>query len=272
MPDYFDIHSHINFPEYDVDREAVLDNLKKTNTYTITVGTDFESSKSAVELATMHPNVYACIGVHPVDDPMKGFDVEQFELLVQNPKVVAVGECGLDFHHANKETDFIRQKEIFIAQIQFALRHDKSLMIHVRDAYDEVLEILGQFKKEYGEKLRGNIHFFAHSAETAKKFLDLGFSVSFTGTITFPPSKNKDIGGWRDPAVYSEVIKSLPLSMIMSETDAPYVSPVPYRGKRNEPSYVSEVVKKIAEIRGEDFETVKKAMVENALRRFNISV
>lgn len=259
QPNYFDIHAHINFPDYDADREVVLDNLRKTNTYTITVGTDFESSKSAVELAAIHPNVYACIGVHPIDDPMKGFNVEQFELLVQNPKVVAVGECGLDYFRLEGEAveEKDRQKKLFETQIEFAIRHKKALMIHCRTAYEDTLEILEDYKKEYGDALWGDVHFFAGDADMAKRFIDINFSVSFTGVITFTHD-------------YDDVIKSVPLSMIMSETDAPYVSPVPYRGKRNEPAYVSEVVKKIAEIRGEDFETVKKSMVENALHRFNI--
>jgi TatD DNase family protein len=125
-------------------------------------------------------------------------------------------------------------------------------MIHARDAYAELLELLEPIKLEYGEKLRGNVHFFAGDGQTARRFFDLGFTVSFTGVITFT----------RD---YDEVIGSAPLEKIMAETDAPYVSPVPYRGKRNEPSYVSEVVKRIALIRGAEEEAVRAALVNNAL-------
>ena len=130
-------------------------------------------------------------------------------------------------------------------------------MIHSRDAYEEILEILEPLAKLYGPKLRGDLHFFTGSLEQAKRFWTIGFTTSFTGVITFA----------RD---YDEVIKNAPLNMIMSETDAPWVSPVPYRGKRNEPSYVQEVVKKIAEIRGEDLETVQKALVSNTCRMFNL--
>lgn len=253
MPKYFDIHSHINFSDYDSDREEVVARLKETDTHTIVIGTDYESSKSAVELAEKHEGIYASIGVHPVDNPARVFELEKFEELVKNPKVVAIGECGLDFYHAKKSDDYERQEALFLAQVNFAVKNNKPLMIHARDAYEELLEILESLKKEYGDKLRGNIHFFAGSWVIAQRFYTIGFTASFTGVITFV----------RD---YDEVIKNSPINMLMSETDAPYVSPVPYRGKRNEPSYVNEVVKTIASLRGEDEESVRAALVENALR------
>ena len=262
MPDFFDIHSHCTDVQYDTDRDAVLLRLHETNTYTITIGTDFEASNQAVELATQNKNVYACIGVHPVDDPSISFEEQKFERLMQSQKVVAIGECGLDYfrQEGNAVAEKKRQKELFESQIQFALTHDKPLMLHARhaDAYEDTVSMLESYKKEFGEKLRGNAHFFAGGMEIGKRLVASNFSLSFTGVITFTHD-------------YDEVIKSAPLSMIMSETDAPYVAPVPYRGRRNEASYVSEVVQKIAQIRGEDFEVVKSAMVENALARFAIS-
>ncbi len=257
MPKYFDIHSHLNLPDYSEDLEEVINRLKETGTHTIVVGVDFESSKRAVELAEKHEEIYACIGVHPVDDPKIVFEEDKFEELINHPKVVAIGECGLDFFHTDKTTDFERQKNLFFEQINFAIKHNKPIMIHSRDAYEEILEILEPLAKLYGPKLRGDLHFFTGSLEQAKRFWTIGFTTSFTGVITFA----------RD---YDEVIKNAPLNMIMSETDAPWVSPVPYRGKRNEPSYVQEVVKKIAEIRGEDLETVQKALVSNTCRMFNL--
>lgn len=253
MPKYFDIHSHLNFSDYADDWEEVIARLKETETHTIVVGTDYESSKRAVELAEKYPEIYACVGVHPVDNPTRVFEMEKFEELVKRPKVVAVGECGLDFFHADKESDFARQVELFATQISFALEHNKPLMIHSRAAYPELLEILERLYKEMGNKLRGNIHFFAGTLEEAQRFWNIGFTTSFTGVITFTHD-------------YDEVIKRAPLGSIMAETDAPYVAPVPYRGKRNEPSYVSEVVKRIAEIRGEDLELVRQELVNNALR------
>ena len=260
MPKYFDIHSHLNFKDYDADRAEVIGRLKETETHTIVVGTDYESSAKGVDLAGRHPEIYACIGVHPVDKKEEHFDISKYEELVKHPKVVAIGECGLDFYHAKKDADYERQKKLFLAQIEFALVHDKPLMIHARDAYEELLNILEPMKKEYGSKLRGNVHFFAGNVEIAKRFFDIGFTVSFTGVITFPPKADQPM------ADTIEVIKSAPLEMIMSETDAPYVAPVPYRGKRNEPSFVREVVKAIAEVRGEDEEAVRAALVNNALR------
>lgn len=253
MPKYFDIHSHLNHRDYDSDRDEVMGRLRDRETHTIVVGTNLESSKRAVELAEAHDEIYACIGVHPVDDPIQIFETDQFSGLVVHPKVVSIGECGMDFYHVAKSNDYERQKTLFLAQIDFAITHDKPLMIHARNAYDEILEILTPLKSKYGDKLRGNIHFFAGDLAHAEKFLDLGFTLSFTGVITFV----------RD---YDEVIKTAPIDMIMAETDSPYVSPVPYRGSRNEPAYVSEVVKKIALIRGEDLELVRETLVKNALR------
>lgn len=252
MPKYFDAHSHPTFPDYQKDWEEVIKRLRDTDTHTISVGTDLESSQKSVELAGKYPEIYACIGIHPVDDPSKVFDREEFEKLVQHPRVVAIGECGMDFYHAKKEEDYERQKKLFLDQIDFALAYNKPLMIHARNAYEEILEILEPLKIEHGPKLRGDIHFFAGNWETAQRFFAIDFTVSFTGVITFTED-------------FDEVIKNAPLDKILSETDAPFVSPVPYRGKRNEPSYVSEVVKRIAEIRGEDLEVVREALVQNAL-------
>jgi TatD DNase family protein len=253
MPKYFDIHSHLNASQYDADREEVIQRLKDSETYTIVIGTDLESSKRAVELADKHEEIYACIGVHPVDDPTRVFEREEFERLVVHPKVVAIGECGLDFFHAEKEVDYERQERLFLAQVDFAINHGKPIMIHARNAYEELLHILEPLKQIHGEKLKGNVHFFAGSWEVAQRFIAIGFTLSFTGVITFTGD-------------YDEVIKKAPLASILSETDAPYVAPVPYRGKRNEPSYVSEVAKRIAGIREEDLEDVREALVENGLR------
>jgi len=257
MSKYFDIHSHLNLSDYDSDRSEVIQRLKETETATIVVGTDLKSSKEVIKLAEENENIYACIGVHPVDDPKIVFEKSEFEKLVMHPKVVAVGECGIDLFRIDKEKDFERQKKLFVEQIEFAVEHDKSIMIHSRDAYDEVLEILEPLKEKYGNKLRGDSHFFTGTLKQAKRYWAIGFTTSFTGVITFA----------RD---YDEIIKNAPLNMIMSETDAPFVAPVPYRGKRNEPSYVQEIAKKIAEIRGEDFETVQKALVSNTCRMFNL--
>lgn len=263
---YVDIHCHLDSSDYETDRGVILARMKEEEIGAITIGTDLESSKKAVEIAEANENVWACIGVHPdkaLETVLFNFSPEGiFEELIKNQKVVGIGECGLDYFKLKNESDKIIQKNLFESQIQFAVKYNKPLMLHVRsssrdnfDAYKDVLDILENYKKQYKEKLRGNVHFFAGDISIAKKFLDLGFTMSFTGVITFTHD-------------YDEVIKYLPKDSIMSETDAPWVAPVPFRGQRNEPPYVVEVIKKMAEIRGENFEVLNSAIIENAKRVF----
>ncbi|TAK57070.1 TatD family deoxyribonuclease [Patescibacteria group bacterium] len=259
---YVDIHSHLQMSEYDSDREAVLMRMKEAGVATIVVGVDYETSLQAVEMAERNENIYACVGLHPKDNLTEVFDVEAYRKLVQNPKVVAIGECGLDFFRLEGNSGKVeeikaQQKKLFIQQIELAIETDKPLMLHCRDAYREVLDILIPYKKQVGDKIRGNVHFFAGDVATAREFIELGFTVSFTGVVTF--ARN-----------YDEVIRSIPLESILSETDAPFVAPAPYRGKRNEPAYVVEVVKKLAEIRSEDPEKVRTQLLENVRRVFGI--
>ena len=284
---YFDIHSHLESSKFDEDRETVISCMQDEGVFTITVGTDLESSKKVVWLASKHENIFASIGLHPTDSD-EGFDEKDYTELVKNPKVVAVGECGLEFSKLgeNFEQDIKsletteqdtkpleimgqdpkllemigqgkqRQIDIFQKQIDFAVKYDKPLMIHCRDAHFETVEILEKNKKIHGEKLRGNIHFFSGDLELAKKYIDLRFMISFTGVITFARE-------------YDEVIKKIPLEYIMAETDAPFVAPAPFRGQRCEPIYVKEVVKKISEIKNLPEEDVKNKLVENSVRFFS---
>lgn len=271
MPDYIDIHAHVNFNAYNEDRDEVIKRALQKNTWMINVGTQVETSLSALELAHKYEKgVYAIVGLHPVhtdksyhDEKELGeggkaftskgevFDRNVYKKMLQDPKVVGLGECGLDYFRLEDDTKE-KQKNAFVEQIELANEVDKPLMLHIRNAYADSLELL---KKH--AKVKGNVHFFAGTWEEAKGFLDLGFTLSFTGVVTFA----------RD---YDEVVKNVPLDMLMSETDCPYITPTPYRGKRNEPLYVSEVVKKIAEIKGLDVETVKLQLAENAVRVFNL--
>ncbi len=267
---FVDIHSHVQFPEFDGDREEVISRMKNAGVFSVVVGTDLKTSEMAVRLAGKHENLFASVGLHPNDAISENFDYSAYRELVSNPKTVAIGECGLDyFRTEGTEGNKKKQKEIFEKQINLALEFDKPLMIHCRpaspklregrNAYEDMIDILTIHKKEHGGKLRGNIHFFAGDWSIAQKFLKLDFTLSFTGVITFAEQ-------------YDEVIKNAPLNMIMSETDCPYVAPTPHRGKRNEPNHVLEVVKRIAGIRGEDFEKTKEAMAKNAARVFRIHV
>lgn len=276
--EYIDIHSHLDSEEYDEDRDEVLARMKEAGVGTITVAANLEESKKAVDIAGANDNVWACVGVHPENIPKPPLDVvgrwsdggiEELLELAKCPKVVGIGECGLDYFRLEYSmAPDIREKQIrsFENQIQVALKVDKPLMLHIREAhlheplraYDDALSILKNYKDEAGDKLRGNVHFFAGDKKIAQKFLDLGFTLSFTGVITFTTD-------------YNEAVKYIPQNMIMSETDAPWVAPVPFRGKRNEPTYVIEVVKKLAQIRGEEVEDLNRAILQNAKRVFGVN-
>ncbi|MAF59579.1 MAG: TatD family hydrolase [Candidatus Pacebacteria bacterium] len=249
--EYVDIHCHLAFKRYKDDLDEVLKRMREAKVFAVTIGTDLPHSKVAVELAGKHDDIYATVGLHPADNEKEVFETSNYEQFMRDSNVVMVGECGLDYYHEKEEEGRKRQRDEFEKQIEFAVLHDKPLMLHIRDAHDDAIEILSSKKKEHGEKIRGNSHFFTASKEIAKKYYELNFSTSFPGVITF----TKD---------YDETVKYAPSDLILSETDAPYAAPVPYRGKRNEPSYVIEVVKRIAEIRGENIEDLKRQILENA--------
>ena len=257
MPDFFDVHSHINFSDFDRDREDVIKRSLENRIWMINVGSDFLSSKMALEITGRYDKgVYASVGLHPNDNENEIFQIENYRQLAENNKVVAIGECGLDLK--NQKSNLKNQKYIFEEQIKLAIELDKPLMIHCREAHNEVIKILNTYYLIHNTKLRGNIHFFSGDWEIAQKYFNLGFTISFTGVITFVRQ-------------YDEIIKKAPLEKIMIETDAPFVAPMPHRGKRNEPLYVKEVAKKIAEIRKEPYEKIAKITTDNALKFFNIN-
>ncbi len=273
LPKFFDIHAHVNDAQFDTDRMAVILRMRERGVWAIMVGTDRKTSQDVAMMTSFVDEcVFASIGVHPIDDMDGRFIEEFFTDFAKCPRVVAVGECGLDYSRLADAPDasFVslekaRQKKLFETQIDFAIEKDLPLMIHCRDsdkaladAHRDLLTIVFEKKKIAGSRLRGNIHFFSQTIDIAREYFALDFTISFTGIITFSRE-------------YDEVVRLSPLDRIMSETDCPYVAPIPYRGKRNEPIYVEEVVKKIAEIRGEDYETVRVALVQNALRTFNIT-
>ena len=259
LPKFFDVHSHVNDARFDGDRISVIEHTLRDGVFTISIGTDRRSSQLVTELAEFCDGMYSSIGIHPTDNTKEQFNEKYFTELASSRKVVAVGECGLDYLRAAdaSASEKKRQKDLFETQIEFAIHVGKPLMIHCRDAHSDVIDILSSKKREHGDKLWGNIHFFSAGPDIAKQYLELGFSMSFSGVITFA----------RD---YDDAVRYIPLDMIMSETDSPYAAPIPFRGKRNEPLYVKEVVKKIAEIRGESLETVAPALVSNAFRVFKI--
>lgn len=278
---YFDAHTHTNFVAYDADRDAVIKRSLGAGVGMNVVGTQLDTSRSAVALAEQYEGVYATIGLHPVhtaksyhDTKELGeggkeftsrgevFDATAYEALGKSPKVIAIGECGLDYYRVDESTKDIQSKA-FIDQIELANRLGKPLMLHIRDgsqtsvtssAYEDSLEILKSHAK-----VRGDVHFFAGDWQIAKKFLDLGFTLSFTGVLTFTHD-------------YDEVVRNTPLDMLLSETDAPYITPVPFRGQRNEPLHVTKVVEAIAGLHGVSEQTAAAQLVQNAERVFGIAL
>lgn len=280
-PEFFDAHGHLNFVAYDSDREEVIKRTLGAGVFINCVGTQKDTSRSAVNLAhQFEKGFYATVGLHPIhtgksfhDEKELGeggaeftsrgevFDYDYYKNLAEDEKVIAIGECGLDFFRLDEESSSSKQKEAFNGQIEVAKAVSKPLMLHIRNgsgisAYNEAYDVLRHHISS-GSGILGDLHFFAGSIEEARPFLDAGFYFSFTGVVTF--ARN-----------YDEIIKFLPLERILSETDCPYVTPHPYRGKRNEPVYVKEVVKKIAEIKGESLEKTKEILLKNAETFFKI--
>jgi len=264
---YFDAHCHVQFDAYTEDQEQIIGQMKVEGVAGIVVGCDAASSRAAAELAGKHDNLWASVGLHPNRLSEEKYDEHLLRNLLMYPKVVAIGECGLDYYRPAEVTEEVKknQQEIFERQVNLAGQTKRPLIIHARpskgtmDAYHDALEILIEAKALYGDDLRGDIHFFVGGEGEAQAFFDLGFTVSFTAVLTFARE-------------YDEVVRAAPLHSILSETDAPYVPPTNRaRGSRNDPLAVKDVVAKIAEIRGEEFETVRAALVENATRLFNIS-
>lgn len=276
----FDTHAHLNFNIFKDDRDEIIKKCLDEDIWVINVGSQYDTSKVAAQIAEKYEEgIYATIGIHPihlsqaeVDEEEiffksreERFDAEKYKELL-NDKVVAVGEIGLDYFHIPKERDFDEikkiQREGFIAQLNFAREFDLPVSLHCRGskddlfgAYEEMIDILNDFvvNSKGQKKLRGVIHCFGANSEIAKKFIDLGFYVGFTGIITFKNAK--DLQG---------VVRNIPLEKILAETDCPYLAPDPFRGKRNEPKYVEYVVRKIAELKGLGFEEVGSKVLENS--------
>ncbi len=294
MP-FFDSHTHVQFAAFASDSRETIARALKAGVWLINVGTQIDTSRRAVEVAREYSEgVYATVGLHPIhtsksfhdaqelglpaqagDTPdAKGFtsrgedfDYDAYKELAADPKVVAIGECGLDYYRGAQNVERgaqDKQKNAFLAQIQLAWDVKKPLMIHCRAAFPDLIDTLHASRSTLCDP-PGVIHFFTGTPEDARKLLEMGFAFTFGGAITFLPKAGQPRAG-----AYEEVIRMLPLDEILSETDAPYVAPVPYRGKRNEPAYVVEVVKKLAELKGVPVEKMAETTFNNAKRIFNI--
>lgn len=259
---YVDAHCHIQFEQYAQDDTELIERMREEGVAGIVVGVDYESSQKAVALAEKYEHLYAAVGLHPNRVGEEAFDEAAYRALAERQKVVAIGECGLDFFRPAEVNDEVKkkQKEILQKHIALAAALDTPLIIHARpskgtmDAYADLIEILKEAKAEY-PTLRGDIHFFVGGIAEAEALIALDFTISFTAVITFA----------RD---YDEVIRTVPLAGMLSETDAPYVAPASRRGTRNDPLAAVDVVAKIADVRGEDPEMVREALLANAKRLF----
>ena len=278
MPKLIDAHTHAHFAAYKDDSKEVINRALAENIWLVNVGTQKGTSEGAIRVAEEYKEgVYATVGLHPIHtgksyhdaqelgggDVAKAFtskgeefNFDAYKKLAEHEKVVAVGECGLDYYRLGENAKE-KQLEAFAGQIGVAHAVSKPLMIHCRDAFHDLIWLLEKNKGKLKNENPGIIHFFTGTTEDAEELKQLGFSFSFGGVITFT----------RD---YDEVIKNITLERIVVETDAPYVAPVPFRGKRNEPLYVKYTADKLAEILGVETEEVAKKTVENAREILNI--
>ncbi|MDP3800261.1 MAG: TatD family hydrolase [bacterium] len=274
VPKLIDAHTHVQFVAYKDDRDEVIKRSLDAGVWMVNVGTQLDTSLEAIKLAEKYSEgVYATVGLHPVhtdksfhDQAELGeggveftsrgevFNYEEYKKLAVHPKVVAIGECGLDYYHSAESRK--KQEEAFIKHIELAYEVKKPLMIHCRKAFEDLINVLRDNRHRL-QTVPGIIHFFSGDLKQATMLLDMGFYFTFGGVVTFT----------RD---YDEIIKTVPINRLLLETDAPYVTPAPYRGQRNESVYVMEIAKKIGEIKNIDFEEVSHHTVENARSVFHI--
>ncbi len=276
-----DTHAHINFNNFKEDGDKVIQNSLAEEIWMINVGSDYKTSKRALEYANKYEKgVYATVGLHPIHITEmnmeaegtsfktrgEDFNYDIYEKLAKFEKVVAIGEIGLDYHYIDNSMDIPlvkqRQKEVFFQQLLLARRLNLPVIIHCRQAHDDMVEVLNDFRKEHSDlipkdKPWGVMHCFSGDEDLAWKYFNMGLIISFTGLITFSQQ-------WDD------LIRRLPSDKFMVETDSPYMTPEPFRGKRNEPIYVKYVAKRIAEIKNLSEERVAEITTRNARGLFGI--
>ncbi|MFC4600544.1 TatD family hydrolase [Cohnella hongkongensis] len=254
-----DTHAHLDSRKFDSDREEVIQRALEAGVDTIVnIGFNRETIPTTLELAEKYPFIYAVVGWHPTDavDMKMEEDLAWIErLCTEHPKVVAIGEIGLDYYWDTSPKDV--QQAVFREQIRLARRIGRPIVIHNRDAHEDVVKLL---KEERASEVGGIMHCFSGSWETAKQCLDMNFHISFGGPVTY-----------KNARVPKEVLERVPLDRLLIETDAPYLTPHPHRGKRNESAYVRLVAEAAAEIKGISWQEIAKITSENACRCFGIS-
>lgn len=252
----FDTHVHLNARQFDEDREEVIKRAKEAGVeYMVVVGFDRETIPLAMEIAESHPNIYAAVGWHPVDAiDMEESDLTWIEELSSHPKVVAIGEMGLDYHWDKSPVDV--QKEVFRKQIRLAKKVNMPIIIHNREATEDIVQIL---KEEDAKQVGGIMHCYSGSVEIAKECVDMNFFISLGGPVTFKNAKEP-----------KRVAEAISLEHLLIETDCPFLAPHPNRGKRNEPAYVKLVAEQVADLKGISLEELGQATTENAKRVFKL--
>jgi TatD DNase family protein len=251
-----DTHCHLDLEHYDQDRDMVIQRaIQKKIKKMINIGIDLASSERAVSLAQKYAVLYAAVGIHPNDCvKAKEHDLSRIRQLVKQKKVVAIGEIGLDYYRmtASKE----KQKEFLIKQLQMALSLNLPVIIHNREAHDDIFKILN--KTEFNT-LTGVLHSFSGDASFLTAVLALNFDISFTGVVTFKKNNCESL------------VRDVPIERLLLETDSPFLTPVPFRGKRNEPSYLTYIAQKIADIKNISFEELVKITGKNAIKLFKLT-
>lgn len=252
-----DTHTHLDYKDYNEDREIVIQRaLESGLAAIITIGTDIPSSDRALHLAEKYATVFAAVGVHPTDcaNTTKE-DLKEIEKLAAHEKVIAIGEVGLDYYHMRAEKD--KQIDVFRQQIELANQLKLPLIIHNRDSHEDMLQVL----QESESLLTGGVmHSFTGTGAFQTKVLELGLHISFTGNITFKKSDSDDL------------VKQAPLDRLLLETDSPFLTPVPMRGKRNEPAFLVHTAQKIAELKDVPYDDICKITSENAISLFKLNI
>lgn len=252
---FFDVHAHLDDEAFDEDRDEVIEKVNQQNIGVINAGATLETSKTSVDLSGDYENFYACVGIHPHEagDVPDNY-IEILEDLASYPKVVAIGEIGLDYYYDLADKDV--QKRVFFEQLDLAKRLDLPVVIHNREAHQDTLEIL----KKSGIK-KGLMHCYSGSFEMAQEFMRLGFYFSFGGMITFKNAKRP-----------KEVASKLPLNRILTETDCPYLTPEPYRGKRNDPTMIPIIANQLAKLQGVSVKELEENININLKNLFGIDI
>lgn len=253
----FDTHCHLNADDFKADVRGYVQRANQVGVkYLAVIGWDLASSKKAIEIANENTNVFAVIGIHPSDVFKAGLnDLAEIKQLITNKHVVAIGEIGLDYYWNKEKDEHQLQKKWFIDQINLANKYNLPIVVHMRDASQDTLDLLKMHPVKHG----GIMHCYSSSSEMALEFIKLGFYISLGGPVTFKNAK--------EPKKVAEVV---PLDKLLIETDSPYLAPHPYRGKANESSYLPLVFKEIASIRNISPDELEKQLLNNSLKVFHV--